>query len=73
MTFEHIRPNSSSVFGAFDRKLRARDAAFFLGIARSTFFAWVKNGKIPKGIKLSNRCTVWEMSTLEDFVKMHKQ
>ena len=73
MTFEHFLPNSSSCFGALDRKLRARDAAIFLGIARSTFFAWVKNGKIPKGIKLSNRCTVWELTALEDFVKMHKQ
>ena len=72
MTFENTRPNSSSCFDVFNRKLRARDAAIFLGIAKSTFWAWGKSGKIPKGIKLSSRCTVWDMTTLEDFVKMHR-
>ena len=45
--------------------LRAKDAAAFLGIGPSTFWRWVAEGKLPRGIRLSARCTVWRREFLE--------
>ncbi|MFR5645213.1 MAG: helix-turn-helix transcriptional regulator [Bilophila wadsworthia] len=39
--------------------MRAADAAKYLGIALSTFWRWVSQGRLPKGKRLSPRCTVW--------------
>ena len=47
------------------RALRAKDAARFLGIGESTFWRWVKDGRLPKGIHLSTRVTVWKIAALE--------
>ena len=49
---------------------RPKEAAVYLGIGRSTFLKWVKDGKIPAGHKLSGRCTVWGKETLDSFVIM---
>jgi predicted DNA-binding transcriptional regulator AlpA len=49
--------------------LRAKDAAAFLGIGLSTFWKWVKDGRLPKGIRLSARCTVWRSEAIEDFIE----
>jgi predicted DNA-binding transcriptional regulator AlpA len=48
--------------------LRASECAAYLGIAKSTFWRWVKEGIIPPGIHLSPRCTVWAIEVLEEFV-----
>ncbi|MDL2317126.1 helix-turn-helix domain-containing protein [Desulfovibrio sp. OttesenSCG-928-A18] len=45
--------------------LRAKGAARFLGISISTFWRWTAQGKIPPGIRLSTRCTVWRRESLE--------
>lgn len=45
--------------------LRAKDAAKFLGVGISTFWRWTAQGKIPPGIRLSARCTVWRRESLE--------
>lgn len=50
------------------RVLRVKDAATFLGIAQSTFWRWAQEGKLPKGIRLSTRCTVWKREDLEQFL-----
>ncbi len=34
------------------------------GLARSTVWLWVKQGKLPAPIKLSDRVTVWRESEL---------
>jgi len=49
--------------------LRAKDAAAFLGIGLSTFWRWVKDGRLPQGIHLSARATVWKISALESFIE----
>jgi len=51
--------------GAF----RAKRAAEFLGIGKSTFLRWVKEKRVPQGIHLSNRCTVWKVAELEAFLE----
>lgn len=48
--------------------LRAKDAAAFLGLGVSTFWRWVKDGRLPKGTRLSARVTVWRVSDLESFI-----
>lgn len=48
--------------------LRAKQAADFVGIGLSTFWRWVKEGRLPQGIHLSARCTVWKISDLEDYI-----
>lgn len=48
--------------------LRAADAAKFLGIGRSTFWAWHAKGVLPQGIRLSNRVTVWRVADLNEFI-----
>ena len=45
--------------------LRAKAGAAFLGIGLSTFWKWCADGKIPPGIRLSARCTVWRREVLE--------
>ncbi len=49
--------------------LRIKEASAYLGIGKSTLRRWVKEGRLPEGIKLSGRCTVWSIDTLEQFVK----
>lgn len=46
--------------------LRAKDAAKFLGIGKSTFHRWVQQGIIPQGIHLGARVTIWRVETLEE-------
>ena len=52
-----------------DGVLRAKDAAAFLAIGKSTFWKWVKDGLLPQGIRLSMRCTVWRREDLEAFIE----
>ena len=49
--------------------MRAKDAARMLMIGRSTFWAWVAAGKLPPGIHLSRRVTVWAREQLVQFVE----
>lgn len=49
--------------------MRAKTAAAFLGIAESTFWRWVAQGRLPKGIRLSARATVWKRADLEFFLE----
>lgn len=47
---------------------RAKGGANFLNVGLSTFWRWVQQGRLPKGIRLSARCTVWRREDLEAFV-----
>lgn len=49
--------------------LRAKQAAAYLGISVSTFWRWVKQGRLHKGTRLSARCTVWPREELERFME----
>ena len=48
--------------------LRPKSAAAYLGLAQSTFWRWVQLGRLPAGIRLSARATVWRRSDLEKFI-----
>ena len=38
-------------------------------VAVSTFWRWVKEGRLPKGKRLSSRCTVWLRADIERFLE----
>ena len=48
--------------------LRDKEVAKMLSIGRSTVWYLVKAGRLPKPIKLSPRITVWQLSTIEEFL-----
>ncbi len=52
------------------RAIRAKDGAAYLGIAESTFWRWVSEGRLPKGTRLSARATVWKIEDLEHFLNV---
>ena len=39
------------------------------GIAKSTIWLWVSEGKFPKLIKLSSRITIWEEEKVDNWMK----
>ena len=48
--------------------VRAREGAQVLRVSRATFWRYVKLGLLPRGIRLTPRCTVWRKVDLENFV-----
>ncbi len=54
--------------------LRATEAAHYLGIGRTKFFALIKSGALPRGIRYDSlRCVVWRVSTLDQFLDRLEQ
>ncbi len=51
-----------------DRFLREPSILEILPIGRSTWWAGVKAGKYPAGIKLSPRVTVWRASDIDSLI-----
>ena len=49
--------------------LRIVDVMKKTGIAKSTIWLWVSEGKFPKPIKLSPRITVWDEISIEQWKK----
>ncbi len=44
--------------------IRTKDIVAMLSISKSTWWLWVKQGKVPKGIKLGSRVTVWNKNEI---------
>jgi len=49
--------------------IRIKDVMKKTGLARSTIWLWVKEEKIPKPIKLSERVTVWKESDIDEWME----
>ena len=47
-----------------DRFIRLPEVMRITGLAKSTVWLWVKQGKLPAPKKLSSRVTVWRESDL---------
>jgi prophage regulatory protein len=58
--FIHIK----GLFMSSENFMRISDVMQRTRLARSTVWLWVKQGKLPAPIKLSERVTVWRESTL---------
>jgi predicted DNA-binding transcriptional regulator AlpA len=41
--------------------VRAKQAANLLSVSKSTFHNWVRDGRVPPGVKLSPGVTVWNL------------
>ena len=48
--------------------VRAREGAAVLRVSLSTYWRYVQQGLLPRGIRLTPRCTVWRLSDIEAFV-----
>jgi predicted DNA-binding transcriptional regulator AlpA len=48
--------------------LRPKQAAAFLGVGKTTFYRWVAEGRLPKGIQLEHTIKVWRKTDLDDFL-----
>ncbi len=48
--------------------LRIVDVMKKTGIAKSTIWLWVSEGKFPKPIKLSPRITVWDEKEIDNWI-----
>jgi len=53
----------------FSGNVRAKQSAQFLGIAQSTFWLWVKTGKIKKPKKHGARVSVWDATYIRELAK----
>ena len=49
--------------------LREKQVRQLIPIAHSTLWAWVRAGKFPSPLKLSDRITVWRNSDVQTFIK----
>uniref|UniRef100_C6E2B8 Phage transcriptional regulator, AlpA n=1 Tax=Geobacter sp. (strain M21) TaxID=443144 RepID=C6E2B8_GEOSM len=38
-------------------------------VSKTTILTWVREGKFPKPIKLSGRCTVWDLEEVINFIE----
>ena len=52
-----------------ERFLRKRQVRDLTGLAVSTIWAWSRDGRLPHGIKLSERVTVWKESEVLAWMK----
>ena len=51
-----------------EKLLRITDVMKSTGLAKSTIWLYVKEGKFPKQIKLSPRISVWKLSDIEVWI-----
>jgi len=51
---------------------RPKDAVNALGISRATLWRWVRDGQIPKPIKLGKQARGWREETLLEYIKQRE-
>lgn len=51
--------------------LREKQVRKLIPVAHSTLWAWVRAGKFPAPLKLSDRITVWRGSDVQAFIKQN--
>lgn len=49
---------------AREKFLRLPDVIARVGVSKSTWWAWCRDGKAPAPVRLSARCTVWRETEL---------
>ncbi|MDM8545168.1 helix-turn-helix transcriptional regulator [Candidatus Venteria ishoeyi] len=48
--------------------LRLKQVLEIVPASRATIWRWTRDGKFPKPIKLSERCTAWKKSDIESWI-----
>jgi len=51
--------------------LREKQVRKLIPVAHSTLWVWVRTGKFPAPLKLSDRITVWRDSDVQAFIKQN--
>lgn len=51
--------------------LREKHVLQLVPVAHSTLWAWVREGKFPAPLKLSERVTVWRSSDVQSFISQN--
>ena len=51
-----------------ERLLRISEVQQRVSLGKSTIWLWIKQGRFPKGIKLSPSVTVWHESEINSFI-----
>lgn len=49
--------------------IRLPEVLSFIPVSRSTWWAWVKSGKAPKPVKLSERVTAWKAADIRAMIE----
>lgn len=62
-------PNPSLKLFPHEGKVRAKEAAPFLGIAISSYWAFVKQGRIQPPMKFGKRVSVWDAEYIRELAK----
>ena len=60
-------PNSTATPFPHEGKVRAKQAAPFLGIGLSTFWLYVKQGRIEQPMRYGARVSVWDASLIRSY------
>lgn len=47
--------------------LSVKELSERIGVTPQTIYRWVQEGKIPAPMKLTNRCTRWSLSDIEEW------
>lgn len=52
-----------------ERLLRAREVIQRIGVSRSTFFAMIREGKFPAGVKITDQCVGWREAVVDAWIR----
>ena len=61
------RSKSEGNLGFKPRLMRAKQAAVYLSISEAWIWKLVKQGKLPKPVKLGDNCSLFEVKWLDDY------
>lgn len=65
----HLNRPEKPIAPPLEGFLRAKDIQQLFGIGKSTFYQWVKDGKLSKGFKLGERMKAWNRAEVERLMK----
>jgi len=65
-TDQNTKAKVDKVITPNQKWLRAKEISEIYSIGKSTIFKWVTEGKLPKGKKLSPKCTVWNREEIDN-------
>jgi len=52
-----------------DRYIRIKELAEMLSMCKSNIYRLIKQNKFPQQIKLTERTSVWRLSTIDEWIK----
>jgi predicted DNA-binding transcriptional regulator AlpA len=65
----HLNRPEKPIAPPLEGFLRAKDIQQLFGIGKSTFYEWVRDGRLSRGFKLGERMKAWKRSEIEELMK----